>query len=406
MLDQPITLRSGARLKNRIAKAALTERLADGHHRATPELERLYRRWSNGGAGLLITGNVLVDRYHLEAAGNVVLDADADLDALRRYAAAGTQAGNHLWMQISHAGRQTPAAINPSPKGPSDIALDVKQGAYGTPIAMTSADIKAVVDAYGHAARIAREARFTGVQIHGAHGYLISAFMNPRANIRQDDYGGPLENRARLLLEVVATIQDQAGPDFPLSVKLNSSDFQQGGFTLDDCAQVAKWLEEAGIDLLELSGGNYENPAMIMGKRGDRPAVKEPTRLREAFFIDYAAYLRAHTKLPLMVTGGFRSHAAMVEALEVSAADVIGLGRTLCVEPELPRTLIDQSTTALDVEAGIDPPYAKMPWYYAQLHRLGQGDDPNPTLGGEAAMQEFKDREAASLKAHLAAKPG
>ncbi len=403
MLDQPITLPSGATLQNRIAKAALTERLGDGQHRATPELERLYRRWSHGGAGLLITGNVVVDRNHLEAAGNVVLDDDADLDALRRYATAGTEAGNHLWMQISHAGRQTPAPINPAPHGPSDIALDVKQGAYGTPIAMTAADIKTTVNAYGKAARMARETGFTGVQIHGAHGYLISAFMNPRANVRQDEYGGSLENRARLLLEIVGAIQDQAGRDFPLSVKLNSSDFQQGGFTLEDCARVASWLEDAGIDLLEVSGGNYESPAMIMGKRGDQPVVKESTQLREAFFIDYAAYLRAHTNVPLMVTGGFRSHAAMTEALEVGAADVIGLGRTLCVEPDLPHALIKDHATALDVEPGIDPPYAKMPWYYGQLYRLGQGGDPDLTLGGAAAMDEFKDREAESLKAHIAA---
>lgn len=402
MLERPLDLPCGATLANRLAKAALTERLADPQNRSTERLERLYACWSHSGAGLLITGNVLIDRDHLEASGNVVLDGRADLEALRRYAAAGTDAGNHLWMQLSHAGRQTPAAINPAPKAPSAVQLNVKHGSYGTPTPMTEADIDTVVAGFAHAAETAQACGFTGIQLHAAHGYLLSAFMNPQANQRNDAYGGSLENRARLLLQSVEASRAATGAEFPISVKLNSADFQNGGFDLNDCVQVATWLEEAGVDLLELSGGNYESPAMIMGRRGDIPAVRESTRLREAFFIDYAAYLRKHTAVPMMVTGGFRSHAAMAEALQVGATDVVGLGRTFCVEPDLPKVLLESQATAKDVESGLNPPYAAMPWYYCQLARLGDGSHPDLGLTGLDALAEHTAREErilADLKA-------
>lgn len=403
MLDQPLELPSGAILPNRLAKAALTERLADGAHRATPELERLYRAWSHGGAGLLITGNVLVDRLHLEAAGNVVADQQADHDALRRYAAAGTSAGNHLWMQISHAGRQTPAPINPAPHAPSAVKAEVRHMNLGDPAAMTEDDIETTIAAYARTARIARETGFTGVQVHGAHGYLVSAFLNPLANLRTDQWGGNLTARARFLMAIVDAIRDEAGKDFPLSIKLNSTDFQTGGFTLDECAQVANWLHDAGVDLLEVSGGNYEAPAMIMGQTGDRPAVKPSTLAREAYFIDYAVHLRSETDIPMMLTGGFRTAAAMSEALNANAADVIGLGRTLCVEPDLPMRILRDGANALDVESGLGRQFW-MPFYYEQIARLGAGDQADPSADGQTCAKNFADREKSQLAAHEAAR--
>lgn len=399
MLDQPLELPCGAVLSNRLAKAALTERIAVGRMEANEAHENLYRRWSHSGAGLIITGNVIPDRMHPEAAGNVALDTEADLDALRRYAAAGTEAGNHLWMQISHAGRQTPGAVNPAPHAPSAVPMVLKHGDHGDPVAMSEDQIRAAIDSFAWAAGKAKDVGFTGVQIHGAHGYLISQFLNPRVNKREDQWGGPLENRARLALEIVREVRAAVGHDFPVSIKLNSTDFQSDGFTLDDCVAVVQWLENNGVDLLEVSGGNYETPAMIMGKRGDAPVVKESTQIREAFFIDYAAELREHSDIPMMVTGGFRTHAAMAEALEVDAADVIGLGRTLISEPDLPARILSKQADALDVEAGITPPFARMPWYYAQLHRMGRGEAPDLSLTGEQAMAEFQSREAATLAA-------
>ncbi|MDG1210660.1 MAG: NADH:flavin oxidoreductase/NADH oxidase family protein [Paracoccaceae bacterium] len=399
MLDQPLELPCGAILSNRLAKAALTERIAVGRMEANEAHENLYRRWSHSGAGLIITGNVIPDRIHPEAAGNVALDAEADLEALRRYAAAGTEAGNHIWMQISHAGRQTPGAVNSAPHAPSAVPMVLKHGDHGDPVAMTENQIRAAIDSFAWAAGKAKEVGFTGVQIHGAHGYLISQFLNPRVNKRDDQWGGPLENRARLALEIVREVRAAVGHDFPVSIKLNSTDFQSDGFTLDDCVAVVQWLENNGVDLLEVSGGNYEIPAMVMGKRGEAPVVKESTQIREAFFIDYAAELREHSDIPMMVTGGFRTHAAMAEALEVDAADVIGLGRTLISEPDLPARILSNQANALDVEAGITPPYARMPWYYAQLQRMGRGEAPDLSLTGEEAMAEFKHQEAATLAA-------
>ncbi|MEZ5658262.1 MAG: NADH:flavin oxidoreductase/NADH oxidase family protein [Burkholderiaceae bacterium] len=399
MLNQPLQLPCGAVLGNRLAKAALTERLADGRHDPTPALDALYRRWSAGGAALQISGNVLVDRLHLEAAGNMVADAASDLEAYRRLAAAGRSAGNHFWMQISHAGRQTPARINPRPLAPSAVMAAAKAMDLGDPVAMSEAQILATISAFARAARIARDTGFSGVQVHGAHGYLVSAFLNPLANQRTDDWGGALEGRARFLMAVIDAVRQEVGPAFPVSVKLNSTDFQAGGFSPDECARVANWLEQAGVDLLEISGGNYEAPAMIVGNLPDAQPIKPSTLAREAYFIDYAVNLRSRTTLPLMLTGGFRSAAAMREALEARATDVIGLGRTLCVEPDLPRRLIDEDATAIDVQSKLKRSHW-MPFYYEQITRLGSGLEPDPSADGEACAVSLAAREKAQLAAH------
>ncbi len=233
-ISTPFTLPCGAVLKNRLSKAAMTEGLGDGRNRATEGHVKLYRRWAEGGAGMLLTGNVHVDRRYLERPGNVAIDGPQSaeaLAALRAYAEAGTVNNTHLWMQISHAGRQTPASVSKEPVGPSDKQLDMPGAQFGKPRALTGAEIEDVIRRFAHAATIARETGFTGVQIHGAHGYLISEFLSPDVNNRTDEWGGSLENRARLLLEIVRAVRKAVGADFPISVKLNSADFQRGGFT-------------------------------------------------------------------------------------------------------------------------------------------------------------------------------
>ncbi|MEP1606232.1 MAG: NADH:flavin oxidoreductase, partial [Marinomonas sp.] len=199
------------------------------------------------------------------------------------------------------------------------------------------------VQRWGIAAKVCKDAGFTGVQIHAAHGYLISQFLSPRVNEREDEYGEALGNRARILIEAVAAVRAAVGPDFPISVKLNSADFQKGGFDFEDSLQVVKWLEEASVDLIEISGGTYEQPK-LMGKEGmeDEEAqnVAASTAAREAYFVDFAKAMQAEVSVPLMVTGGFRTRAAMEQALEMGAADVIGLGRPLCVLPDAPNQLL------------------------------------------------------------------
>ncbi|MEO5641387.1 MAG: NADH:flavin oxidoreductase/NADH oxidase family protein [Sphingomicrobium sp.] len=421
-LGSPLTLPCGAVLKNRLAKAALTEGLADPLNRATERHERIYRLWSEGGAGLVITGNVQVDRRCLERPGNVAIDGNDGIDALRRYAKAGTSGGNHLWMQINHPGRQTPEAINPHPLAPSAIQLQVAGGGFGQPVAATAEDIADLVARFAHVATVARETGFTGVQIHAAHGYLISQFLSPIANHRTDQWGGSLENRARFLLDVVAAVRAAVGADFPIAVKLNSADFQKGGFTDDDARQVTAWLGEAGIDLLELSGGTYEQLVMIgAGQSPETEApIRESTRHREAYFLQTAASLRPAATMPFMVTGGFRSAEGMRQALASGATDLIGLGRPMCVEPDLPLRLLNGETAigptwenrlrmapdALD--PATDPVLAqqietwgKQGWFCLQLLRLGNGLRPDLDLSVFQAFNDYMASEASATEALL-----
>ncbi len=360
-IQTPLSLPCGATIPNRLCKAALTEGLADPMNRATARHERLYRAWSQGGAGLVVTGNVQVDRRYLERPGNVVIDANGGFDALQRYAAAGTAAGNHLWMQINHPGRQTPVHVCTSPVAPSAVALNLPGAMYAPPRAMTSDEVDDVVRRFAHVAAQARAAGFTGVQVHAAHGYLLSQFLSPLVNQRTDQWGGSLENRARLLREVIRACRAATAADFPIGVKLNSSDFQQGGFSTEDCVQVVRWLGEDGVDLLELSGGSYEQPSMMGVKSKAQAAVPvaESTRRREAYFLEYARTIRAAATMPVMVTGGFRSRAAMDEALAAGELDMIGLGRPMCVDTDLPNRLFSgEWAAAHSYENGIVPPKA------------------------------------------------
>ncbi len=410
LLDLPC----GARLSNRLAKGAMTEGLATAQGVPTPELERLYALWSNGGAGMLLTGNVQIDRDHLERPGNVIIDKAPDAamrEALTRWAKAGTQGGNHLWMQISHAGRQTQALINPTPKAPSAVKLGLPGGQFGEPVALTEGEIENLIGRFAVVATAARETGFTGVQVHGAHGYLISQFLSPRSNLRTDAWGGSLENRARFLMEAVRRVRAAVGADFPVSVKLNSADFQRGGFAFEDSLVVARWLQDAGVDLLEISGGSYEQPAM-MDMEGlepaARPDVAASTAQREAYFVDFAKAMKAKLSMPLMVTGGFRTARAMNHAIASGGADVIGIGRPMCADVDAPKKLLAGAPSidrwedslrlfgpmlgwlkAFKMFRAIDG-FAVQYWYYAQLYALGRTGKADPALKVMPAWQEVE----------------
>jgi 2,4-dienoyl-CoA reductase-like NADH-dependent reductase (Old Yellow Enzyme family) len=423
-ISSPLVLPCGTTIKNRLAKAAMTEGLADALNRATARHETLYRRWAEGGAGALLTGNVQVDRRYLERAGNIVIDGPQDreaLSALESMAEAGTTDGTQLWMQISHAGRQTPSLIAVEPVGPSDIPLAIPGGRFGKPRALNDGEIRDVIQRFAHAAGVARQTGFTGVQIHAAHGYLLSEFLSPRVNKRRDDWGGPLENRARLLIDTVRAVRTTVGPDFVVTVKLNSADFQKGGFSFDDCLRVIEMLNDEALDLLEISGGNYEQPRLL-GIDGLEPVfaekVRESTRAREAYFFDYAVAARRVATMPLMVTGGFRSASGMNEALAEGDVDVIGLGRPLCVDADFPRKVLSGVTRqAPDVESklrigpGILGPaspvaaikaingFAKIGWYYEQIYKLADGLEPDLSLGALRALLTYEKTEKAKARA-------
>ncbi|MEZ5696338.1 MAG: hypothetical protein R3E18_07830 [Sphingomonadaceae bacterium] len=260
--------------------------------------------------------------------------------------------------------------------------------------------------------------------MHGAHGYLISQFLSPRVNLRTDDYGGSLENRARFLLEIVAAIREAVGPGFPISVKLNSADFQKGGFAFEDSLQVVKWLEDASVDLIEISGGTYEQPKLL-GAEGLEPEeaqnVAPSTAAREAYFVDFAKAMQARVSVPLMVTGGFRTRAAMEKALADGAADVIGLGRPLCVDTDDPAQLLAGAEELHRYEDRLDllPPalgflkrfqmiktvssFAGIYWFYQQIWLLGHEGRTDPEFSIFKAFRLVDERGKQIMKARRSA---
>lgn len=417
-LNRPLTLPCGAVLENRVAKGAMTEGLADANDNPSERHETLYGRWSDGGAGLLLTGNVMVDRRYLERPGNVVIDGNGGEAALRKWAAAGTRAGNHLWMQISHPGRQCTRMSSSHPVSPSSEKLVGMMGLMAPPRALEVSEIHDVIQRFAHVARTAKEAGFTGVQIHCAHGYLASQFLSPRANRRTDEWGGSLENRARFALEVYKAVRDAVGNDFPVAAKLNSADFQKGGFSKEESVQVARWLAELGLDLVEISGGTYEQMALF-GDKGDSSERKaESTRRREAYFLEYARDMRAEVDgLPLMVTGGFRTPDLMREVVSSGEVDVIGIARPHCVEPDLAKRVLSGSSETLptpEKSLRLGPGIlgrassvrtirtlngqAEVAWFYRQIVELSEGRDPVLSLGAWTAMLGHFAREAGIVR--------
>ena len=412
IFNQTISLPCGAVLSNRFAKAAMTEGLAGRLGVPGEELCRLYEIWSDGGAGMLLSGNIMVDRHHLERPGNVVIDRPPDLEmrqALKRWASSATRKGNHFWAQISHAGRQTQKMVNAKPKAPSAVKLALPGGQFGEPVELNCGEIEDIISRFGICAAAVKEAGFTGVQVHAAHGYLLSQFLSPRSNRRTDEFGGALANRARPLLAIIEEIRSTVGPDYPISVKLNSADFQKGGFAFEDSLQVAKWLEAASVDLIEISGGTYEQPKLL-GIDGmeeeENQNIPASTLMREAYFVDFAVAMRKELKIPLMVTGGFRQSIAMKQAIESGGADVIGLGRPMCVMTDAPNQLLNgiDELPRYESQLALFPKwlswltklkilrtvssFAVQYWYYGQIDSLGRTGKADPDLSVWTATKQ------------------
>ena len=385
LLQQALTLPNGSRLKNRLAKSAMSEALGTTDNHATEALVRLYGRWAAGGIGLLITGNAMIDRRALGEPNNVAIEDDSDMPLLQLWAAAGQANGTQLWVQLNHPGRQSPKGLNAENVSPSAVPFSpALQAFFAPPRALTEDEIVALIQRFARSAGIVKRAGFSGVQIHAAHGYLVSQFLSPLTNQRSDQWGGSAENRRRFVLEVYRAMRAEVGPTFPIGIKLNSADFQQGGFSEDESMAVIQALHEEGIDLVELSGGTYEAPAM-----SDQKRHRASTLAREAYFLEFAEKVRAAVPVPLMVTGGFRSLGGMATALSSGAMDLIGLARGLAIEPDLPQRLL----------AGQEPQYAVRPistgikaidrmalmevvWYSRQLRRMAKGQAPKPNESG------------------------
>lgn len=386
-LAQPLSLPCGTVIKNRLIKSAMSEALGTTDNRPTARLERLYGAWADGGIGLCITGNVMVDRRAIGEPNNVAIEDERDLDALRRWATAGTRNGTALWMQINHPGKQAPKGLNRETVSPSAIPFREDMAAFfATPRELRADEIENLVQRFGRSAAVAKAAGFTGVQIHGAHGYLVSQFLSPHHNQRTDDWGGTAEKRRRFVLAVLAEMRRQVGKDFPIGIKLNSADFQRGGFTEEESLATIDALVEGGIDLVEISGGTYEAPAMT-------GVMKATTRAREAYFLEFAEKVRARTRVPLLVTGGFRSLQGMAEAVASGAVDAVGLARALALETDLPNRLLRGENPHFEVRpitTGIKlidrMALMEVAWYSRQLRRIGDGRAPKPRESGLASF--------------------
>lgn len=371
--------------KNRIIKGAMSEALANTAGQPNQLHLGLYEAWAKGGLGCAITGNVMVDIRAKNEPGVVAIESERDLAKLQQWAQIGKQYGMVQLVQLSHPGRQCPKGLNKETVAPSAVPFSPALATtFGTPRELREDEILDIIQRFARAAQICEQAGFEGVQLHGAHGYLISQFLSPLTNKRQDRWGGSIDNRMRFLLEIYQAVRGATSEDFIISVKLNSADFQRGGISEEDVIQVFKAIDAAGIDLIEVSGGTYEAPAMAGVKAEKR---KASTLAREAYFLEFAERIRQEVRCHLMVTGGFRTVQGMNTALASGACDFIGIARPFAVEPDLAHRLL----AGQDVRYGVDKIKTGIPlvdkmaimeiiWYAAQFKDIAQGKQPNPKL--------------------------
>ena len=385
-LSAPLPLPGGQVVKNRLLKSAMSETLATPSHGVSPELVRLYRTWAEGGIGLSVTGNVMVDPAALGEPSNVVIEDERDLPMLAEWAQAAKSQGGLVYMQLNHPGRQVTRGLNAESVAPSAVPFrGTLARAMPTPRALTEAEIQALIARFAAAAAVAATAGFDGAQLHGAHGYLVSQFLSPHTNRRTDAWGGTPDGRRRFLLEVLRAMRAATPPGFGVAVKLNSADFQRGGITEEEAMDTVAALSSEGLSFIEVSGGPYEAPAMM--------SSRQSTREREAYFLTFAEKARERCALPLCVTGGFRSGRAMAAALDSGAVDLVGLARPLGVQPDLPRALCTEG----DIQVTLPQPrtglaavdrmgMVELLWYEGQMHRMGRGQPPAPDASALATL--------------------
>lgn len=387
-LQQPLPLPCGAQIKNRFFKAAMSETLATKQGGPSPLHAKLYGAWADGGAGVVMTGNVMVDHRHLGEPGNVSIEDEHHLEALRAWAQAGTRNGTHLWMQINHPGKQSPKMIAKAPVAPSAIPVKGDLGKFfNPPRELSIEEVQSIADRFVRTAVVAKKAGFTGVEIHGAHGYLLNQFLSPADNKRTDSYGGSLENRMRFLVQIYTGMREALGPDFPIALKMNSSDFGPNGFTEEESIQVAEHMAELGLDLLEVSGGTYEKSVFEAAEDDDEGGT---------LWAEYARKLRSRVKIPTVLTGGFRAQGPMEGAVAEDLTDMVGIARAMVLVPDLPRRVL--SGQGLDT---VELPFVKTPmpwldkqlgsflvlsWYELQMKRIARGLQPDPSIGGGRAV--------------------
>lgn len=380
ILQQSFTLPCGVSVPNRIVKSAMSENMADKGGKPSKTIYNLYERWGKGGTGILLSGNVMIDRRALGEPHNVVVENEEHLHELTIWAETAQANGSQLWMQINHPGRQAPK-FNKDLVSPSDVQLPNMKALFKKPRPLSEEEIWDLIDRYGNTAAVAKKAGFAGVQIHGAHGYLVSQFLSPRTNVREDQWGGSLENRARFVVEIYRDMRKKTGANYPIGIKINSADFQRGAFTEEESLEVIDILSNEGIDMIEVSGGTYERSAM-MGH-----SLKESTKQREAYFADFIVKARAQTKVPLLLTGGFRTKSVMADAIRNDELDFVGLARPFAMNPNLVNDLfsgkidkVKSGTPRTGIKKIDRTGILDTSWHAAQMKRMGNGQEPKPSL--------------------------
>ncbi len=393
-LFSSLKISSSLTLKNRLAKGAMSENLASSSDKLPSHLHnKLYERWAKGGLGLSMTGNVMVDSLHLGEPGNVVIEGESKLlkERLKNWAQSATINDTACFVQLNHPGKQSPNLLTKTPLAPSAIPLHPSmRKLFNPPRAMSEEEILDVIKRFSHAAKLCYEANFSGVQIHGAHGYLVSQFLSPLHNQRHDKWGGSAEKRMRFVMELYRSMRQHTHKDFPISIKLNSADFQKGGFSEEESMEVMKALSQEGINFIEISGGSYEAPVMM----NPNEKIKESTKKREAYFLSFAEKIRNHLPTtPLMVTGGFRTKSVMEEALQSGCLDLIGLGRPLAIDPDFPKKLEENKVKTISVPPirtnikAIDKTaMLEISWYALQMRRMAQGKETIPQMSALSAF--------------------
>lgn len=380
LLFTPITLPNGTTIKNRFFKSAMSEGMGTRDFQPKKNIATLYKRWAEGGTGLIITGNIMVDPKGTTEPGNIVFDKNSNMEILKDWAKQGQQHGAKVMVQLNHPGKQVPKTIAKETVAPSTIPLgNGLNKLFSTPRALTTSEVEELVQKFVTSAKVAKEAGFSGVQIHAAHGYLISQFLSPHDNRRTDKYGGSLENRMRFLKEIYLGMREELGKDFTIGIKINSTDFKEDGLTEEDSLKTIIELANLGLDFVEISGGTYERPAM-MG------ATSKSTN--QVFFAEYSKKLKQKIEIPVVVTGGIRSINAMNTLLNDNTTDFIGIARPLTIDQNIPnkikqRTYIIVETTRVSTGVKkLDKIFGSLlgiVYYQVLMQNIAKGKEPKAT---------------------------
>ena len=380
LLNTPLVLPCGIRLKNRLIKSPMSDSLGDGTGNPTDAQTRLYERWAEGGAALSLIGEVQTNPHYPEKPGNLVLVAGSDMAGLRTLAERGSVNGAHIWPQLGHAGALAHLPVS-KPKGPSPLNVDGLQC-----LGLSLEEIHELPGLYAQAATIAKNTGFGGVQIHAGHGFLFSQFLSPLFNHRADAYGGAIEGRFRIIGEVIDAVRLAVGPSFPVGIRINSTDKLVGGLSDGDALQVVRMLDRTSIDLIDVSGGTYFPGA---ASSSDGVSASGP------YFIEFARRAKKVTEIPIMLTGGVQTRTDAVMARHTGAADAIGLARAMVLDPALANTWLSGQGGDPEFPRFAAPPRGGITaWYSMRLSALGENEESqfNPTL--EEALEAYEARDA------------